>query len=453
MRSSQSSVIYQIICYFMIDPSSALFYVYYGIVCAVLGVLFIRIRSTEGLVITTKEFQIFQSSFIGGYACVILCELVASATFYRTFVLLDLELSQIARLYLATLFASTLTSAAMEIVDIGAKKDRCVLTALLYSASMFSIFFGGHYEMVLLGRLLYGAAQALQHSSFEAYALQQHASNGFPEDWLSHTFSLLTHVMALVAVVSGPVGALAVSGGVFGPVAFCSAVFALLSGYIFVVWEKDISSPRFLMSSFLSSLGQSIQAVRANRQLGALLALSSCYEASISIFLFYWAPWIASVTMSEQQVSKVPYEVIFATLVSAAMAGSYLCQLCSGSLSTDSLLSWLLIGTSVCYGLAAMLQSVVVVLPLALVLQVCMGAYWPSIGVYRGRLLLSELRSATLLLPKIAVLAITVVVVGCLHHSPLLLLMSCAALTGCAAYIQIVYVSLPSQPIAQRCDN
>ena len=54
-----------------------------------------------------------------------------------------------------------------QVIDLGARKDKCVLSALLYGASMCSIFLGGHFDRLLLGRGVYGAASALHHSSFE----------------------------------------------------------------------------------------------------------------------------------------------------------------------------------------------------------------------------------------------------------------------------------------------
>jgi hypothetical protein len=60
-----------------------------------------------------------------------------------------------------------------EIVDIGARKDKCILSGILYSVAMMTVFFGGHFDMVLIGRIIYGAASALHHSSFESYVINE----------------------------------------------------------------------------------------------------------------------------------------------------------------------------------------------------------------------------------------------------------------------------------------
>ena len=205
----------------MIEQSQTIFYLTYALLCGAVGVAYLKFKSTEGSIITTKEFQVFQSGFLSGYALVMLSEVIAAASFYHTLLSVHLNLAQITQLYIATIVATTLTGVATEIVDFGARKDKCVLSALLYSISMFSLFFGGHYEFLLLGRFVYGIAASLHQTSFEAYAIHQHASLGFPEDWLGHTFTLLTHSIALMAALSGALGQVAASTGHMGCPALC----------------------------------------------------------------------------------------------------------------------------------------------------------------------------------------------------------------------------------------
>ena len=209
----------------MIEQSQTTYYITYAFICAAVGLAYLKFKSTEGAVITTKEFQVFQSGFLTGYSMVMLCELIAAASFYHTLISMHLDLAQITQLYIVTVTATTLTGVATEIVDFGARKDKCVLSALLYSISMFSLFFGGHFEMLLMGRLVYGAAASLHQTSFETYAIHEHTSLGFPEDWLGHTFTLLTHCMALMAALSG----------VLGQVRKSSVLAAVYSGPVLVL--------------------------------------------------------------------------------------------------------------------------------------------------------------------------------------------------------------------------
>jgi hypothetical protein len=385
----------------MIDPSEYVYFLSYGVISLCLIVAFIRIKSEEGVVITTREFQNFQTGFISGYSAVILCELIASASFYHTFVSLHLSLEQITKLYLTTIIASTVANLLNEVVEISSRKEKCILSAFLYSASMFSIFFGGHYEMLLMGRMVYGVAQALQQNAFETYALHEHASRGFPEDWLSHTFSVLTHTMALMAALSGIVGQIFAGFGNLGCVAFCCILFVLVAVYLLVVWEKDVNVPRFMMSGFLYNFNQAVSSLRSNRQMLLLLIVSSLCETSIIIFTFYWAPWLTD--LSKEENKHLPYEIIFSSFVISSMFGNYLFQIFVAKqnlIGVDQIFQILLISSSTAYFLGATSSTPIVAYLVSLVVQCCVGMYWPSIGFLRGKIILPELRNTFLLLPK-----------------------------------------------------
>lgn len=211
----------------MIDENQTLYYIVYFLLSVAVGLCYIKVKSTEGITITTKEFKIFQSGFLTGYSLLILCELLTASSFYHVFLDYKLTLEQITKLYIVTVISTTAFGIVAEIVDIGSKKDKCALSAILYAISMVIILSGGHYEMLLIGRLFYGAGAALQQASFESYAVYEHTNRGFPDDWLTQTFTYLTHTMALVAVVAGFVGQSSTStAGPLGIIGLALALFA-----------------------------------------------------------------------------------------------------------------------------------------------------------------------------------------------------------------------------------
>jgi hypothetical protein len=268
---------------------------------------------------------------------------------------------------------------------------------------MFSLFFGGHYEFLLMGRLVYGAAASLHHTSFEAYAVHEHASLGFPEDWLGHTFTLLTHCIALMAALSGVLGQVAASTGHMGSAALCCVVFALAFAYMTITWEKDLNSPRFMLSGFLSNMSNTLTTVRSNRQTLVFVAISTLCETAILIFSFYWAPWMSLIAAESEQ--HLPYEIIFSSFVLASMLGNYLFQMYakgSGALlgSTENTFQALLVVSSGAYLLGAVFQTAGFALLCSVLVQFCVGGYWPCIGYYRGRLLLHEQRNSVIVISR-----------------------------------------------------
>ena len=59
----------------MISQALYPYYLSYGLVAVVLLLVHLRVRSTEPVVITTKEFRRFQSSYVTGYGLTLLVRL------------------------------------------------------------------------------------------------------------------------------------------------------------------------------------------------------------------------------------------------------------------------------------------------------------------------------------------------------------------------------------------
>ena len=183
------------------------YYFLYAVVCIVLGVVYIKAKSLEENTVTTKEFKSFQNTFIFGNGVMALGELLSISSFYATFTVLGCDIGESTQLYLITVVSTTLFGVGLEIIDFGTRKAKCTLSAVLYFCALFSLCCDDHYDMLMMGRIIYGLGSALHHgldqSSFEAYAIYQHTTQGFPDDWLNNTFMTMAHSVALVAAVCG----------------------------------------------------------------------------------------------------------------------------------------------------------------------------------------------------------------------------------------------------------
>jgi len=246
----------------MIDPNESVYYLVYAGAVAALGVLYIKVKSTEAMVITTKEFKSFQWSFLVAYSLITLGETVAAASFYVTLMHAQVPLEQITTMYVVTVASTTFFNSFLDIVDIGTRKNKCTLSAVLFAGSMFTLFFTEHEGLYLLGRVAYGAAYSLLNSAFNSYLVQQHTTMGFPDDWLAHTFTVLTHTMAAVTAGSGVLGQVASSSGTFGCVTVSMFLFAAAALYMTGAWEGDFAGPRFMLSNFTFSMGQTLRSLQ-----------------------------------------------------------------------------------------------------------------------------------------------------------------------------------------------
>jgi hypothetical protein len=147
--------------------------------------------------------------------------------------------------------------------------------------------------------------------------------------------SLQWQVIVSFATVSGVLGQIASSTGHMGCPALCCALFTAATVYMTVAWEKDLNSPRFMLSGFLSNMNNTLTTVRINKQVLVFTAITALCESSILVFSFYWAPWMDTIAREASQ--HLPYEVIFSSMILASMLGNYLFQMFargSGAVST-----------------------------------------------------------------------------------------------------------------------
>lgn len=463
----------------MIAEVEYIFFVMFGVLCVVLGLLMLKVQSTEPVTITTSEFKTFQSNFLIGYMTVMMGEILCVASFFHILTSLDVSFDDITRLYIVSVGATAVFGVLMEIFDIGTRKDKCVTTACLFALATFTMFSGGNIEILMIGRCLYGAGSVLLHSAFDSFLVNDHASQGFPDDWLMQSFSKLAHGMTIVAIASGIVGQSVAS--MFGPfgVAILSIIFFIcIALFILNMWNKDVgSSTKFMFSSFSQSMGHAMRSLRTNRQMTLVVGLSVMTEASILIFTFYWAPLLTtafsnSIDMSATSrpapsvlvfpdsvaitndassiatsatrylqgsmtsAAAIPFVLIYATFVMSTMLGNYIYTLTVSKYGNDLIFQMMLMVNAASFFLASIMTSPQTVFIASIVIQICIGGYWPSIGWLRGRYFMPEVRGVTITLSRVLTFCAVAPILWAFHENYTLTLLACSGLNAVAVYLQ-----------------
>jgi hypothetical protein len=207
-----------------------------------------------------------------------------------------------------------------------------------------------------------------------------------------------------MVAVAGVLGQIASSTGHMGCPTLCCALFAAATVYMTVAWEKDLNSPRFMLSGFLSNMNNTLTTVRTNKQVLVFTAVTALCESSILSFSFYWAPWMDTIAREASFQQHLPYEVLFSSIILAYMLGNCLFQMFargSGAVSTpEAALQGLLVVFNGAYLLGAVFQRAGFALLCAVVVQLSVGGYWPCVGYYRGRLLMHEQRNTVIVLSR-----------------------------------------------------
>eukprot|EP01033_Poteriospumella_lacustris_P008616 gene8617-6207_t len=175
------------------------------------------------------------------------------------------------------------------------------------------------------------------------------------------------------------------------------------------------------------NLNQASSALKTNKHLSLLLVLASLCEASITIFTFYWAPWLSGIVAEED--TTLPYEIVFSSFIGCSMLGNYFFQMTvgSGASSSEQMLQSLLVAASVAY----------------------------FCGYYRGRIIPHDLRNIVLVIQKVVTLVVTMIALHFVHDSPVLMLSTCSVLNALAAYVQYSYLDgrVLSQLVSDEDDD
>lgn len=437
----------------MISESQYIYYLGYAALCVLLGISYFKVKSTEGLTITTKEFKLFQTTFLSAYGIMILGETIAAASFYRTLINIGIKPFIVVKLYLVTIVSTTIFNIILEIIDMGTRKTKCILSSLLFAISMFTLYFRGSIGLYMLGRVIYGAANSLLHNAFNSYLVQQHTAMGFPDDWLTHTFGILTHTMALVTAISGFLGQAALGGGTFGAVTLALVLFISVGFYISKAWESDFSSNRIMFGPFSFSMNQTFKVLQESSSSRNCLLLSACAESSIFIFLFYWALSMDMIARDQGDVTAgkrggdiFPDAIVYSSYLIASIVGTYLSQMLVGDYGESALLQFSLSGGSIFYFLYACTSSTTIAFTSGILVNLTIGAYWALINLFRNKYTEPHVRDGCTSIGRIIACSVSVIILTFTYHSVLFTLLACSILTGVAGYLEY-YVSNYGTPV------
>ena len=170
-----------------------------------------------------------------------------------------------------------------------------------------------------------------------------------------------------------------------------------------------------MWGGFLFNVKQAIETAKSKKKMQYILGIAIAFESAITIFTFYWAPWLASTVSNsvfsmEEEVedpAAVPFETIYATMVAATLLGNYLFGLYAAAVGPELTFQIVLLGSSAVFLVSCTFFSPMFVVVASVVLQLLVGGYWPSIGSLRGRYIVPEQISACLNIIRIGTLALS----------------------------------------------
>ncbi|CAK7231807.1 hypothetical protein SCUCBS95973_008045 [Sporothrix curviconia] len=226
---------------------------------------------------------------------------------------------------------------------------------------------------------------------------------------LSHTFGQMGTLNSLAAITSGVfsdwvVGA---TGTAKAPFVASAVLLAVAAWRIAVVWEENYGDNDENQKG--GGGGGSVLAVLTDPPVLVLGLASTLFEGSMYLFVFFWTPALKETAAAAAEVShssassslpSLPYGIIFASFMAAAMAATLAFNVVTIQLRLlrcISLLLGLLVSAEIVFYLlsssspssssstsAGLAEQTV--FWLFCLFEACVGTYWPCMGFLKGRL-------------------------------------------------------------------
>ena len=206
-------------------------------------------------------------------------------------------------------------------VDKFGRKSSCIVYCLLEIA--INVMEGyENFTILMIGRVMGGISTNLLFSAFESWMTTEHRHQGFPEAWLSRTYSQCSVVNGATAIMAGVVAQfLEDAFGHIGP--FHGAVgLTTLAMLMILGWNENYGEAAEGDHSKLSLVNQFVEGWKKTIsdscvwRIGLIQALS---EGAMYTFVFMWVPTLLSLEPS----GGVPTGCVFSALMMAITMGGF----------------------------------------------------------------------------------------------------------------------------------
>ena len=147
-----------------------------------------------------KEFDSFRHQYMTVYAVIMLADWMQGTHMYTLYLSYGVNISALflTGFLSGAVFAPFLGSA----VDRFGRKRACIVYCILEIAINL-MEHSTDFPTLLAGRVLGGISTNLLFSAFESWMTTEHRKRGFPEDWLTRTYSEASMVTGGTAVFAG----------------------------------------------------------------------------------------------------------------------------------------------------------------------------------------------------------------------------------------------------------
>mmetsp|Transcript_8859 Transcript_8859/g.21516 ORF Transcript_8859/g.21516 Transcript_8859/m.21516 type:complete len:478 (-) Transcript_8859:115-1548(-) len=268
------------------------------------------------------EFNTFRRSYLLVYLIIMLADWMQGTHMYTLYLSYNVNISALFLTGFLTgaIFAPFLGS----LVDKFGRKRSCII----YCVLEIIINWLEHYNdfrTLLLGRILGGISTNLLFSAFESWMTTEHRKRGFPEEWMSRTYSELSIGNGSMAILAGVIAQLLEDAfGHIGPFQGAIALTALALVLI-LRWEENYGEAQkgaHETSSLYNQFTDGWKLVASDSKVLRIGLIQALSEGGIYTFVFMWVPTL----LSMDPPGGVPTGCVFSALMMAITIGGVVFQ-------------------------------------------------------------------------------------------------------------------------------
>jgi MFS family permease len=265
--------------------------------------------------ILKKQFDVFRRKYIIVYLVIMLADWMQGTHMYTLYLSYNVNVSAlfITGFLSGAIFAPFLGS----FVDKFGRKNSCIVYCVL-EIIINTLEHSHDFGILLFGRVLGGISTNLLFSAFESWMTTEHRKKGFPEEWMSKTYSDMSIGNGTMAILAGIVAQvledhLGHIGPFQGAIALTGLALLLVLPWEENYGEKESDDDHSLYHQFKLGWGATLSNSHIWR-IGMTQALS---EGGMYTFVFMWVPTL----LSMNPPGGLPTGCVFAAMMMAITMG------------------------------------------------------------------------------------------------------------------------------------
>ncbi|KAK3195961.1 hypothetical protein K4F52_000828 [Lecanicillium sp. MT-2017a] len=357
----------------------------------------------------------------------------------------------VAALY-ATGFASGGISASFagSLADRFGRKKACLLYCVLYVITCLTML-SDNLTTLFVGRFAGGVSTTLLFSVFEAWMISDYHERGLhvsedPEaasSSLDSTFSTMTTLSCVVAILSGIVGDGLVQASGTRTWPFLASIFCCIVAGLIIssTWRENYGAATGEKPSLSLNGSTSRYAFLRDPKI-LTLALATCvFEGTMYLFIFFWSAALKTARDASGNGAELPFGLIFSSFMCTMLAGSAIYGRLRSRQSAPQTPSDILLGVvvvvSCCLGAVVNMRDERLMFFAFCIIEGCIGVYFPAMASLKSQLVDDDIRGRVYSVLR-APLNVFVVVAHCLdeegtHHRNNIFL-------TCASLLLVVFI-------------